>query len=269
MNFSRIYAIFLRQCFLIMSNPTRLASIFLWIIIDIIQWGFISKYISSFGYANFSFITVILGAIILWGFTSRIQQGIMTAFLEDVWSLNFINFFASPLKIKEYLSGLVLTSTATSLCGFLAMVLIAGLAFGYNILKIGVFILPFILILFIFGMAMGIFVSAVIFRLGTAAEWLGWPIPLVLSIFSGVFYPIATLPVIFQFIAKLIPPSYVFESLRSILTTRAFSAQVGFNLLIGALLSLIYLSIMYKFFINIYQDNLKDGRIARFSAESF
>lgn len=269
MNLSRIYAVFLRQWFLIKSNPARLSFIFLWIIIDIVQWGFISKYLKTFGQATFSFTTVILGALILWEFMSRILQGIMTAFLEDIWSLNFINLFASPLKIKEYLGGLILTSTATSLIGSVAMVLLAGLAFGYNILIIGIYVLPFILILFIFGMAMGIFISGVIFRLGPSAEWIGWPIPMIISIFSGVFYPISTLPVVFQFIAKLIPPSYVFESLRSILTTRVFSAQVGFNLLIGALLSIIYLSITYKFFINIYRGNLKDGRISRFGAESF
>lgn len=269
MNFSRIYAVFLRQWFLIKSNPTRLSGVFLWIIIDVIQWGFISKYLCTFGNATFNFITVILGAIILWEFMSRIQQGIMTAFLEDIWTLNFINYFASPLKIREYLGGLVLTSIVTGLCGFLAMVLLAGIGFGYNFFKIGIFILPFGLILLIFGIAMGIFVSAIIFRLGPSAEWLAWPIPLVLSIFAGVFYPISTLPASLQLVAKLIPSPYVFESLRSILTTGEFSSQIGFNLLKGAMLSIIYFYVMYKFFISIYQTNLRNGSIARFGAEAF
>ena len=267
MSFSRIYSIFIRYWFLVKSNPTRLASIFLWILVDIIQWGFISKYLGTFGAATFSFVTVILGAIILWEFTSRIQQGIMTVFLEDIWSQNFINFFASPLKIGEYLSGLIMTSIVTSLLGFLLMVLLAGLVFGYNFFKLGLLIFPFIAILFIFGMAMGIFISAVIFRLGPTAEWIGWPIPLVLSIFSGVFYPIATLPIGLQVIAKLIPASYVFESLRTIITTGSFSSSVGLNLIIGGLLALVYLFVMYKFFIKIYQHNLKTGNLARFSAE--
>ena len=114
MRLSRICAIFLRQLFLFKSNPTRLTSMFVWLIIDIIQWGFISKYLASLGQATFGFITVILGAVILWGFMTRIQQGIMMAFLEDVWTQNFINFFASPLRIREYLSGLVLTSITTA-----------------------------------------------------------------------------------------------------------------------------------------------------------
>ena len=85
-----------------------------------VQWGFISKYLGSFGQATFSFVTVILGAIILWEFMVRVQQGIMMAFLEDIWTQNFINFFASPLKIREYLCGLVMTSVASGasrVCG--------------------------------------------------------------------------------------------------------------------------------------------------------
>jgi ABC-2 type transport system permease protein len=268
MKFSRVFAIFLRQMFLIKSNPTRLASIFLWIIIDIVQWGFISKYLGSFGYATFGFVTVIMGAIILWEFMTRIQQGVMTAFLEDIWTYNFVNYFASPLKIREYLAGLVSTSIATSLIGLLIMVLIAGLAFGYNILKMGFFILPFILVLFIFGMAMGFLVTAMIFRLGPSAEWLGWPIPIVLSIFVGVFYPVSTLPVVFQFFSKLLPPSYVFEALRSIVLTGSFSVVLGWDLVIGFLLALIYLFIMYWVFMRVYRHNLKTGGIARFNAES-
>ena len=269
MNIKRIYAIFLRQWFLIRSNPTRLVGIFLWIIIDIIQWGFISRYLGTFGNATFNFISVILGAVIMWEFMTRIQQGIMTAFLEDIWSQNFINYFASPLMVSEYVTGLVLTSITTSVSGFFLMVIIAGLIFGYNIFKIGLLILPFMIILFVFGVSMGIFVTGVIFRLGPSAEWLGWPIPFILSIFTGVFYPIATLPNGFQIFSKLIPSTYVFESLRIILQNGTWSNQIGVNIFIGTALAFIYLALMYGFFIKIYRRNLKHGSISRFNAEAF
>ena len=157
MSLTRVYAIFLRQVFLIRSNPTRLATLFLWVIVDTIQWGYISQYLGSLGQSTFSFVTVILGAIILWEFVTRTQHGLMRGFLEDIWTQNFINYFASPLEIREYLAGLVITSIATSLIGFWIMVGIAGLAFGYNLFRIGLFLLPFVSILFVFGIAMGIF----------------------------------------------------------------------------------------------------------------
>ncbi len=268
MALSRIYAVFLRQVYLIRGNPTRLASVFLWLLIDVIQWGFVRKYLITFGDETFGFVTVILGAIIFFEFTARIQQGVMTSFLEDVWSQNFINYFASPLKLSEYLSGLVLTSIATGLLGFGAMVLLAGFAFGYDVLKVGLLTIPFMGILFLFGAAMGIFVSGVIFRFGPTAEWLGWPIPFLLSVFVGVYYPISTLPEFFQYIARLIPASYVFESMRALLAGNADSSLLWTNLVTGATLAIAYLFGGYIFFIRIYQRNLRTGAISRFSAES-
>lgn len=268
MNISRVKAVFVRQWFLVRSNPTRLASIFMWLVIDIIQWGFISKYLSTLGQDTFGFISVILGAILLWEFTSRIQQGILMAFLEDIWTQNFINFFASPLKVREYLSGLVLTSVTSGLAGFVVIAAIAGLFFGYNILKIGLMILPFMSVLLIFGVAMGIFVSAIIFRLGPSAEWLGWPIPMVLSIVAGVFYPISTLPAWLQTFALFVPPSYVFENLRAILATGAFPEDLLSSLLTAASLSMAYLFATSLLFLRIYRGNLRTGSIARFNAEA-
>jgi ABC-2 type transport system permease protein len=268
MSLRRIYAIFVRQLFLYKSNPTRLVSIFLWLIIDVVLWGFISKYLGSLGSDTFSFTTVILGAVILWEFMSRIQQGIMMAFLEDIWSQNFINFFASPLKIREYLSGLVLTSICSGIAGFMAMIAIAGPLFGYNAFKTGIWLLPCILILLLFGIAMGLFVSAIIFRLGPSAEWLGWPIPMVLSLFVGVFYPISTLPAILRVISKIMPPSYVFESMRGILTSGISRTDLISNLLIGTFLAAIYLLGTAYFFVIVYRRNLLNGTIARFNAEA-
>ncbi|MFH1227199.1 MAG: ABC transporter permease, partial [Planctomycetota bacterium] len=188
-------------------------------------------------------------------------------FLEDIWSQNFFNYFASPLKISEYLTGLVLTSIFTGAAGLVIMTAIAGLGFGYNFFRIGLMLLPDMVILFAFGVALGIFIVAMIFRLGPSAEWLGWPIPFILSIFSGVFYPISTLPAGLQVVARIIPASYVFESMRAIIGGGTVPGQLAYNLATGAGLALGYLVLMYIFFIRVYRRNLKNGNIARFSAE--
>jgi ABC-2 type transport system permease protein len=253
--------------FLIKSNPARLTSIFLWVVIDIVMWGFITKYLGTLGAETSGFVKVILGAIIFWDFASRLQQGTMMAFMEDVWSKNFINFFASPLTMSEYVAGLVTTSLLLGLVSIIFMALLAGLLFGYNVLIVGLLCLPYLIILFSFGVAMGIFISAVIFRLGPSAEWIAWPIPLVLSIFAGVFYPVSSLPGVLQVIARLIPASYVFESMRAILAGLPLSGTLLANLLIGFGLAVVYLFITYRFFIAIYRRNLKLGTIAKFDVE--
>jgi ABC-2 type transport system permease protein len=268
MSMRRAFAIYLRQLYLIKSNPTRLASIFVWLLVDILLWGFISRYLGTLGQATFSFVTVILGAIVLWEFLTRIQHGIMTCFLEDIWSQNFINVFASPLTIVEYLCGMMFQSLTTGLAGFSMAVVLAGVVFGYNMLKVGLLLIPFMGVLFVFGIAMGIVVSAMIFRLGPSAEWLAWPIPMVLSVFAGVYYPISTLPRAMQMISRAVPPSYVFESMRSVIATGGISSDTFGNLLIGGAMAFLYLGIAYFVFVRIYRRNIRTGAIARFSAES-
>jgi ABC-2 type transport system permease protein len=265
MSFSRTFAIFIRQWFLFITNPIRFASTFLWLLIDILQWGFISRYLDSFGQATLSLVTVLLGAIILWEFMSRLQQGIMMAFLEDSWSRNFINYFASPLQIKEYLGGLTFFSFATSFSGFTAMAIIAGLLFGYDILKIGIFLLPFMAILLIFGISIGFLITGMVFRFGPSAEWISWPIPLVLSILCGVYYPISVMPMALKFLARLIPATYVFEGARTILSAGNFNTQAWMGLFVGLILAIAYLLAAYFYFISVYRHNLKTGGIARFS----
>src|SRR3989344_5408106 len=101
MKLKRVYAIFLRQMFLLRRNKTRFANIFLWITLDVVLWGFVTKYFSSTGTVHVDLVSTLLGAIILWDFLIRVQQGVMVAFFEDVWSQNFLNLFASPLRDRK------------------------------------------------------------------------------------------------------------------------------------------------------------------------
>lgn len=103
---------------------------------------------------------------------------------------------------------------------------------------------------------------------------MGWPIPMVLSVLSGVFYPISTLPNSLRVLSKAIPASYVFESMRAILAASlgtgpsAGSGQaLTMNLFIGLGLAFTYLLRTYFFFIRVYRYNLKHGTIARFNIE--
>ena len=139
------------------------------------------------------------------------------AFLEDVWSRNFLNIFATPLSISEYVSGLVLSSIGTSSIGMVVMLVLATVVFGLSFFVYGAMLVPYLLVLFLFGIALGITASAIVLRLGPASEWFIWPIPALLSPFAGVFYPLRTLPQWMQYLSHLLPPSYVFENMRRII----------------------------------------------------
>lgn len=263
MNTSRIYGIFLRQVFILRDNPMRLIPYFLWAVLDIVLWGFITRYLHTAG-AEFGFVPTLLGGVLLWDFLVRVQQGVTMPFLEDVWSKNFLNIFASPLKVSEYMTGFVLTSTITSAAGLVVMLLLAWSLFGLSLLKLGVLLVPFIFILFLFGIALGIAGTALVLRLGPSAEWLIWPIPAILGPFVGIFYPIAVLPQWMQGIAYMLPPTYVFDGMREALLTGSLSAG---SLALGAIFALGYIAMAYALFVATYRKIARDGMIARFDAE--
>ncbi len=264
MNLRRTYAIVLRQVYLIRGSFSRVVPLFAWVAVDIVLWGFISRYLNTVTSTGTSFVPVLLGAVLLWDFFARVMQGVTMSFFEDVWSRNFLNVFSAPVRISEYLGGLVFTSIATSTVGLSVMLLLATTVFGLSFLAYGLAVIPFLLVLFIFGISLGICATAMVLHLGPAAEWFVWPIPALLAPFAGVFYPIATLPPWMQAVAHLLPPMYVFEGLRAI--TMGGTASVG-ALLRGVGLALLYLVLAGRLFAGVYRHGVRTGLLARYSAE--
>lgn len=265
MNPRRVAAIVLRQGYLMRGSLSRVLPLFIWVAVDIVLWGFITKYLSTLADPGFPFVPALLGAVLMWDFFGRVMQGVTMAFFEDVWSRNFLNLFATPLTVSEYVAGLVLTSIATSTLGLAVMLLVATGAFGFSVLSYGALIGPFLLVLFLFGIALGIFGSAVVLRLGPAAEWFVWPIPGLLSPFAGVFYPLSTLPEWMRAVSYLLPPAYVFEAMRNVLAGATPSLQ---PLAWGAALAAVYILLAGWYFTHVYRHAVRTGLIARYSAES-
>ena len=146
----------LRYFYLLRGTPARWMPIFAWVAIDIVLWGFITKYLNSVTSSGLNFVPTLLGAVLLFDFFTRVMHGVAGVFLEDVWSRNFLNLFASPLTIPQYLLGLVVTSTVTSLIGLLVMLVLATVLFGLSFFAYGLTLVPFLLILFLFGVSLGI-----------------------------------------------------------------------------------------------------------------
>jgi ABC-2 type transport system permease protein len=262
---SRIFAIVLRQFYLLRGSPVRLLPMIAWVAIDIVLWGFLSRYLTQLTGSHFNFTAALLGAVLLWDFLTRVMQGVTTAFFEDVWSRNFLNLFASPLTVLEYLTGLVITGVLTSLLGLVAMLTLATTVFGLSFFVYGAALLPFVFVLFLSGITLGILGTAIVLRFGPASEWLIWPIPTMVSPFVGVFYPLATLPGWMQAIGRALPPSYVFDSMRRILAGQG--ADWGL-LAMAAGLTLAYLVLAFVVFTRVYRFTLRTGLIARYSAET-
>jgi ABC-2 type transport system permease protein len=265
MNRSRVGAIVLRILYLYRASPQRVFPIFVWVAVDILLWGFLTRYLNSVSQASVDFVPALLGAALMWDFLTRVMQGVTMAFFEDVWSRNFLNLFATPIRISEYLAGLVIAAIGASFLSLVVMIVFARAAFGLSFLTYGTALAPFIAVLFLTGIAIGVAACGLVLRLGPAAEWLIWPIPMILSPFVGVFYPVAVLPAWMGAIAAVLPPSYVFEGMRAVVAGEA--APWG-ELAVAAALAVAYLLLACLFFASVFKTAIRTGLIARYSAES-
>ncbi len=264
MRLTRIAAIVLRQFYLIRGSLSRVMPLFVWVGVDMVLWGFMSRYLNSVTSSDLNFVPTLLGAVLLWDFFSRVMQGVTMAFFEDVWTRNFLNMFATPLRITEYVGGLVLSSIATSSIGLVFMLALATAVFGLSFFSYGVLLIPALLVLFLFGIAMGIAATAMVMRLGPSAEWFVWPIPALMAPFASVYYPLSTLPRWMQWVAHLLPPSYVFENIRSVVNHGSVSWA---GLAVGATLAIVYVLLASFFFSVMYRKGVRTGLIARYTAE--
>jgi ABC-2 type transport system permease protein len=156
-------------------------------------------------------------------------------------------------------------AVTTSLVALLVMLVLARLAFGLSFAGFGLALVPFLMVLFLTGIALGIAGASIVLRLGPASEWLIWPIPTLVSPFVGVFYPVTILPPVMQAISSILPPTYVFQGLRAIVAGKPAPwdrLAIGLGLA-GALVIAACLT-----FAAVYRYAIRTGLIARYSAES-
>jgi ABC-2 type transport system permease protein len=194
----------------------------------------------------------------------RVMLGTSVAFLEDIWSRNFLNLFSTPLRISEYLCGLILVGAGTSLIGLCAMFALAVPIFGLSFVSLGWFLVHAFFVLLVFGITLGVIACGIVLRFGPAAEWLTWPIPALLAPFAGVFYPVSTLPGWMQTVAAALPPSRIFEAMRAALGSgQALHGQLW----TADALVLLYLALAVWAFRAVFRHVVGTGQLARYAAE--
>jgi ABC-2 type transport system permease protein len=261
----RVAAVVVRYAYLLHGSVARVVPLFAWVAIDVVLWGFLTRYLAAVSRSGIDFVTVLLGAVLLWDFFARSMQGVTMTFLEDVWTRSLLNVFAAPITLAEYVTGLVLCSVGTSAIGLAVMVALATAAFGLSAAAHVGFAAAALGVLFLFGIAVGILGCAIVLRLGPAAEWFIWPIPAVLSPFAAVFYPVAVLPGWMRAISWALPPSHVFEAARAVI---AGGPPRWAALGLAAVLSAGYVVLAGATFARVHRYAVRTGLLARYSAES-
>ena len=166
-------------------------------------------------------------------------------FLEEIWSRNFTNLFIAPMKISEILTSLIFTALVRALICLIPAVLLTSPLFGISILELGIYLFFLFLSLYIFGITLGILVSAGLLRFGPSFENIAWSTMFLLAPFGCIYYPIEILPEIFQKIAYMLPLVYIFEEARNILINNTVDIS---NLIQAYMLNMIYIIISITLF---------------------
>jgi len=258
MNFSRMYGLFLRHFFLIKGSFPRILDLIYWPSIQIILWGFISKFFSAYSDYYNNTVGVILTCAILYDFLFRSSISFNMSFLEEIWSRNFTNLFIAPMKISEIITSLIFTALIRTLIGLVPAILLTSPLFGISILNLGLPLLFLFLSLYTFGITLGLFVSAGLLRFGPSFENIAWSSLFLLAPLGCIYYPIEILPEFFQIIAKALPLVYIFDEARNILVNNIVDYK---NIINAFYLNILYLIIAILLFYHSFFQARKKGSL--------
>lgn len=232
----RVSAIMLRHLYLYRRNIARSGEIVFWPVMDLLMWGFLTTYLAR--HMAPGAVVYLLGAMIFWDVLYRSQQAITLSLTEEIWVRNLLNIFITPISIGELLAAMCVIGALRTAVSSVFLSLLAYLLYAFDMLDIGFALLPFWLNIIIFGWAVGMATMALVLRFGRAAEALVWGVPFLLQPISAVFYPLEVLPHWLQRIALLLPSTYVFEGMRTVLRTGAAPLD---QLVLAFAMSLLYL----------------------------
>ena len=256
-NSNRVEAIVIRYFLYFRHNLDRLSDMFYWPAMDLLIWGLTGLYLASLGVQQTEYVFVILNGLVFWIIMWRVQYEININILSEIWDKNFVNIFASPLTIWEYLVALMSVGFIKMVISLSFSAILAFALYGYNIISLyGYLLLPIIMNLLLTGWAVGFFIAGFLIRYGARIQSIGWTGIALIAPFSVLYYPLSILPDWAQKIALAVPSTYIFEGMREIIFTGKFSED---KLLISFALNGVYLVLSILFFVFMFRQSRKLG----------
>ena len=255
MNPARIYFIARRTFMLTFRGLDPLSDFFYWPLFDIILWGLAGTWISEVGGDN-QFAVVILSSLVLWQACYRSNLDISFNLLNEMWAHNIINLFVTPLSIQEWAVSVMLTGALnaciSAVCGTLAV----WFLYHVSVISMGWILLPIFVMLFISGWVIGLACASVLITIGPSVQKLVWIMGWFFTPFTGIFYPVESMPLWAQTIAYSVPMTYFFKFFR----TYSLDGRLDWHLfLMGACMNFVYLAIAFTSFIWLFHRSRARG----------
>jgi len=236
---ARVAAMMLRYLYLLRSSWPRTLELIYWPAIQMILWGFMSRFLMT----NSSWVAraggVLLAAVMLWDVMFRGQLGVSVSFLEEMWSRNLGHLFVTPLRAYEWVIALIAMSFVRVGIGVVPAAVLAIPLYHYSIFSLGLPLIAFFSLLMIMGWAMGLAICGLILRHGLGAESIAWFAVFILAPVSAIYYPVSVLPWWLQYVAWLLPSTHVFEGMRAVMFDHVFRFD---HFIAAAVLDALYLA---------------------------
>jgi len=241
----RVKALVRRYIYLLRSSGVRLVELIYWPFLQMLTWGFLQKYLAGTTNPLAQAAGVLIGSILLWDILFRSNIGFATTFIEEMWSRNLGNLLTSPLRPYELIIALSVWSVVRLSVSMIPVATAAYFIFGFNLLDLGLPLVAFFAVLVLTSWSLGLISAGVILRYGLGAEELAWSLAFLLLPLCCVYYPASVLPSWLQVVALALPPTHVFEGMRSILLHNTFDpTELGWALSLNA----VYLLVGYIVF---------------------
>ncbi len=256
----RIGALVRRYVYLLRSSGVRLIELIYWPFLQMLTWGFLQKYLAGTASPVAQAAGVLIGSVLLWDILFRSNIGFSTTFIEEMWSRNLGNLLISPLRPYELVAALSLWSVIRLSVSMVPVAVAAYFFFGFNLLDLGLPLVAFFVVLVLTSWSLGLIAAGVILRYGLGAEELAWSLAFLLLPLCCVYYPVTVLPDWLKPVALALPPTHVFEGMRSILLHHTFDAK---ELWWALGLNAIYLSAGYLLFSRFLASARVNGTLLR------
>lgn len=259
MKWRRIQGMLLSYYYITKNSLDRQWDIFLWPVVEILIWGFMTFFINTF--SSTSVTSPILTSILLWMFFWRGSNDFVVFLLENYWSKNIYHLFVTPLTNIELIISLGLIGFLRSLVSAAILSVLSFILYSVNIFNINpVHALLFIFLLVLCSWAVGMLVASCIIILGTRVQVLAWGVVWIIQPFSCVFYPLQALPKTVQYFAWLLPTTHVFEGVRASLSDQPLNY---FNIIYALIVVIILFVAAVAVFSQAIAIAKKKGRLAK------
>lgn len=257
----RIRALFLRHLYPLRRDFDLLSDMIYWPLIDTLLWGVTGQWLSSASTDGHTLLVSILMGLVLWNVIWRSQAEVSRNLMDEIWNNNLINLFSTPLTVPEWLTSVLLLSVVKTAITMVMLLPAVFFLYTVNVFELGWWLLLFFLGATMTGWWIGFISAGIVLRYGPKVQTVIWTLPGVLLPFSAIYFPLERLPSYIQPISRSLPTTYIFESMRGLISQQGVHLE---QLVLSFFLNFLFVTLSLWFFVRSFKVSVSLG-LGRFN----